>query len=297
MRPFDDIDRLAESPALDRVATPVRAAIHKMLPNRRLRDALHGVWLGHPLHPMLVQLPIGAFLSSAVLDLLPGQRRGADALIRLGLAASIPAATAGAVDYSDGLEEQQRLGVVHATSNSAALLCYLASLRMRSNGHRPAGIVAAWSGLLLIAAGGVLGGHMSYRQTMGANRVQHIPHVAPSEWSDLGTIEDLPARQPAKRMVGDIPVVVVRTGERVHVLADTCGHAGGPLHRGELIINDGSGELTCVQCPWHGSVFRLSDGAAVHGPATSPQPGFDSQVIGGHVQARVRMIPGVPAAG
>ncbi len=294
MRPFDDIARLADAPALDRVAAPLRDAVHAVLRSRRFRDVLHGVWLGHPLHPMLVQTTIGAFTSSAVVDMLRGQHRAADTLIRVGLLTSLPAAAAGAADYSDGHEEQQRVGVVHAAVNVAALACYLTSLRLRAADRRPAGIGVGYAGLVLLAAGGALGGHLSYHLAQGANHAQGVPHTGPSEWADIGPVEELPLREPTRRMVGDIPAVVVRTDERTYVLADTCVHASAPLHQGVLVDSDGE---RCLQCPWHASVFRLSDGAVVHGPATMPQPRFDSRVVGGRVHARVLTFRGVPSAG
>ena len=102
MRPFDDIDRIGRAQALDRVTTPVSSVVRKLLRPQRLRDVLHGVWLGHPLHPVLVQLPVGSFLSAGVLDLLPGQERAADSLVGVGIASSLPAAAAGWADWVDG---------------------------------------------------------------------------------------------------------------------------------------------------------------------------------------------------
>src|ERR1700744_1167014 len=95
-------DRLEYAEGLDRVTEPVQKVVQK-LPPGRVRDALHGVWLGHPLHPVLVQAPVGAYLSAAVLDVVPGSLRHGGArqsrrLVAFGLLASSPAALAGAVD-------------------------------------------------------------------------------------------------------------------------------------------------------------------------------------------------------
>lgn len=294
VRPFDYIARLAETKALDRVAAPLRDAAEKVLRSRKLRDALHGVWLGHPVHPMLVQAPIGAFLSAAVADAYPDQRRAADTLIRAGLVASVPASLAGVADYTKGHEEQQRVGVVHAAGNALGLLCYVASLRLRATGRRPAGVAAGLAGLACIGASGALGGHLAYHLAMGANHAQGVPHVGPSDWTDLAALDELEESTPVKRFAGDVAVVLVRTGGHVDVLADTCAHASAPLHQGTVFTEDGE---TCLECPWHGSVYRLSDGAVVHGPATMPQAGFDSRVVAGRVEAKVRTFPGVPSAG
>jgi nitrite reductase/ring-hydroxylating ferredoxin subunit len=77
-------------------------------------------------------------------------------------------------------------------------------------------------------------------------------------------------------------VVAIRTGGAVYVLADRCSHMSGPLADGELA----DGELAggCLRCPWHGSVFRVADGSVVRGPATAPQPAFQTREIGGAIQ-------------
>ncbi|MBK1783773.1 Rieske 2Fe-2S domain-containing protein [Prauserella cavernicola] len=294
MRPFDDIARLAEQRRLDRAAALLRVTGEKVLRSRRLRDTLHGVWLGHPLHPALVQAPMGAFVSSAVADACRGGAPVADALIRVGLVTSLPAAAAGTADYLKGHEEQQRVAVVHAAGNAVGLLCFVASLRLRGRGHRAAGAAASLAGLSVLGASAAIGGHLSYHFAMGANHTEAVPHTGPGEWTDLVGFAELPDRSPVKRFAGDVPVVLVRTGSQVDVLADTCSHTSGPLHDGELLSENGG---DCLRCPWHGSVFRLADGAVVHGPATAPQPRFHARVVDGRVQARVRTFAGVPTAG
>jgi nitrite reductase/ring-hydroxylating ferredoxin subunit len=85
-----------------------------------------------------------------------------------------------------------------------------------------------------------------------------------------------------RRVVDDVPVLLVReAGGTIHALAERCSHLAGPLSEGS--VADG-----CVTCPWHGSVFRLSDGWNVRGPATAPQPAFDAREVDGHVEIRLR---------
>ena len=295
MRADAPANALANQTSLDKPAGAYRDIIRKALPPGAVRDVLHGVWLGHPLHPVLVQLPMGAFISAVVLDWLPGEHPDADALLATGLLATVPAIAAGAADYSEGHEEQQRVGLVHAGANTVATVLYLVSLRQRKCGRRGAGRLTAALGLGVSGAAAALGGHMSFAMAMGANHAQGVPHVAPGESTDLGPLDVLVERVPVRKMVGTVPVLVVREGQTVHVLADECSHADGPLHEG-TISTTGTGAL-CVTCPWHGSVFRLADGAVQHGPATAPQPVFDTSVVSGRVHATVRMVPGVPAAG
>jgi len=77
------------------------------------------------------------------------------------------------------------------------------------------------------------------------------------------------------------------------VLSDRCPHLSAPMHEGTL---DAFTAPPTITCPWHRSVFLATDGAVIHGPATAPLPGFDSRVVAGVLQARVRTFPGVPAS-
>ncbi|WP_052433090.1 DUF2231 domain-containing protein [Streptacidiphilus carbonis] len=157
------LDRVEELRALDTLVAPLQRVV-RGLPLGGSRDVLRGTWLGHPLHPALVQLPVGAWASAAVLDLLPGQRRGAAVLIAAGLAGVPPAALAGWVDWSEQDERQLRVGVVHAAANVTGAALYAASLAARLRGHQVRGKVLGFAGLTVVSAGGVLGGHVAYRQ-------------------------------------------------------------------------------------------------------------------------------------
>lgn len=294
MRPFDDIDRIADAEVLDRVAAPARDLVNKVLTDRRIADWLHGVPIGHPLHPMLVQASFGSFLSAGLLDLLPRGRRPATVLIGVGLVSAVPAVAAGWADYAQGHEEQQRVGIVHAAANGTMLAGYAASMVARLRGRGLRGALWGWAALGIGSVGAALGGHLSYHQSLGANHAEAIPHIGPGDWTPVGAPGDLPEATPTRRLVGDVGVLLVRHGERVHALADRCAHASAPLSEGTLSDGDGAGE--CVVCPWHGSVFRVADGAVVHGPATAPQPTFHTRVRDGQLEVRVAGFRGVPAS-
>ncbi|HEY0936574.1 MAG TPA: DUF2231 domain-containing protein, partial [Trebonia sp.] len=133
MRISDQLDRLEQAEGLDRIVTPGQRVARRLRPGP-LRDALHGVWLGHPVHPLLVQAPLGAWLSAGVLDVL-GDQRGARRLVAFGVAAAVPAALAGAADWSEQHEQQMRVGVIHALANVAALGLYGASLAAGGRGR------------------------------------------------------------------------------------------------------------------------------------------------------------------
>jgi nitrite reductase/ring-hydroxylating ferredoxin subunit/uncharacterized membrane protein len=276
-------DRLERAEGLDRVVGPVQQVVRK-LPPGKVRDALHGVWLGHPVHPVLVQVPVGAWMSAAFLDAI-GQD-GARHLIGLGLLASVPAAVAGSADWAEQHEQQMRTGVVHAAANTAAITLYTGSLLARARRRTGLGKALGYAGLVAVSLGGLLGGDIAYRQAGGANHAEEIPHLVTPGWQDLMPVGGLKQAEAVKAMLGEVPVFVLRDGDEVHVLANKCSHMSGPLSDGDL----SGGELTgdredrCITCPWHGSVFRVSDGTVVHGPATADQPAFETRIQEGIVQ-------------
>ena len=104
-------------------------------------------------------------------------------------------------------------------------------------------------------------------------------------WHYVAELMDLEDGAMTARMVGTIPVLIHRDGQRIRAIADECSHQAGPLHDGEL--KECADGAPCVVCPWHGSTFALSDGAVVHGPATSPQPHFDTRIHDGAVEVRL----------
>ncbi|MFG3153104.1 Rieske 2Fe-2S domain-containing protein [Streptomyces sp. NPDC048219] len=275
------LDHLERDSRADSVIDVLTKGV-RALPLGRARDMLHGKPLGHPAHPLMVQVPIGSWMSAAVLDLWPGRSREAGFLVGVGLATAGPAALAGAVDWAELHREQTRVGLVHALANTTALGLYGASLVCRLTGRTGAGRAYGFLGLTAVGVGGMLGGHLTYRQASGANHAEEVPHVLREGWHRIGGVDEFPAGRAVRRTVDDVPVMVVReAGGTFHALADRCSHLAGPLSEGT--IADG-----CVQCPWHGSTFRLSDGWNVRGPATAPQPAFDTRVVDGHVEISLR---------
>ncbi|MCY0905287.1 Rieske 2Fe-2S domain-containing protein [Arthrobacter sp. H14-L1] len=276
------VDRLENLKALDPVAGAVRDLVNRAVRPRWLRDVLHGVPLGHPLHPLLVQVPMGAWISAAVLDCLPGGAPAATSLVAVGLSTAGPSALAGYVDFSTLHEQQQRVGVLHSAANLSAVGLYTGSLLQRLRGRSRSGKVLGFAGLAVVMAGGWLGGHLAFRQAAGANHAEDVPHLVRPGWQPLVRLDELTEGKMERRMLSTVPLLVLRTGQDgVHVLSDTCSHLSGPLSEGKLQNADGA---ACVVCPWHTSVFSLVTGEVVHGPATSPQPVFQTRVIDGTVE-------------
>jgi nitrite reductase/ring-hydroxylating ferredoxin subunit/uncharacterized membrane protein len=267
------ISRLEQATSLDTLVSAGQRAARLIRPGK-VRDGLHGVWLGHPLHPVLVQASAGAWLSASILDVFGGDEQASRHLVAAGLAASVPAAVAGAADWSEQHEQQMRVGVVHAAGNIAAMTLYGASLISRRPRRSRALRLA---GLAVLSASGLLGGHISFRLAGGANHAEEVPHLVKPGWQHLMTASDLPEGKPVRQLLGEVPVVAVRTNGAVHVLSDRCSHMSGSLSDSELV--DG-----CLTCPWHGSVFRVTDGSVARGPATSPQPAFQAREADGAIQ-------------
>jgi len=270
MQPISNLEQDSRLDGL--VAVGQRVA--RLIRPGKVRDALNGVWLGHPLHPVLVQVTSGAWMSATFLDLTGGEEKAARRLVSAGLAAAVPATLAGAADWSEQHEQQMRVGVVHAAGNLLAIALYGASLASR--GPR-AGRLLRLAGLAAVSGSGLLGGHISFRLAGGANHAEEVPHLVDPGWHHLMVSADLPEGTPVRQLLGEVPVVAIRAGGAVHVLADRCSHMSGPLSDSEL--SDG-----CLTCPWHGSVFRIADGSVARGPATAPQPVFRTREVGGAIQ-------------
>ncbi|XVU25641.1 Rieske (2Fe-2S) protein [Actinoplanes sp. CA-054009] len=179
-------------------------------------------------------------------------------------------------------KDRQRLGLVHASANAVAVGLYAASLVARLRG-RP-GRALSFAGLSVAGLGTYLGGHLSYARGAGVNQAAPALVRLPTEWTVVGSLASMPEGKPFVRNVDDVPVLFYRLGDRVTAMLEACGHETGPLGEGDVV---GSGADACVVCPWHGSVFRLTDGGVVHGPAASDQPLLRVQVADGVVSVRV----------
>ncbi|AYG78837.1 Anthranilate 1,2-dioxygenase ferredoxin subunit [Streptomyces hundungensis] len=265
------LDALGGLKQLDKVTGPLQKAV-RALPLGPYRAVLQGRPIGHPLHPVLVQVPIGAWTSAAVLDLLPGGGRHARLLVGMGVVSALPATWAGWVDWAEQPERQLRTGVVHAASNGVAIGLYAGSWVVRGRGRPLLGRVLGFAGLTLASVGGMIGGHLAYRQGVGANKTEPVDHLVEPGWHPVGRAAEFTEGQGVRRMLGEVPLLVVREADGAfRVLVDRCSHMAGPLSQGK--VADG-----CVECPWHGSVFRLADGENVGGPATAPQPTFETRL-------------------
>jgi nitrite reductase/ring-hydroxylating ferredoxin subunit len=274
------INRLEHARSLDGLADALQRGVEAVL-RGRLRDTLHGVWLGHPLHPALVQLPAGAWMSAAVLDAVPGAGSAATVLVAVGTASAAPAVVTGLNDWASLSAEQRRVGLVHAGANTIAFGLYAGSLAARLGGNRRLGRRLAYAGLTATSLGAYLGGHLSFRQAAAVSHAAPLLQQIPAGWHDVGEFAALTEGKPTVVRLGDVPVLVHRNGDSVTAMIEWCGHQTGPLGEGDVTDVDG---VSCVVCPWHGSTFRLTDGAVVRGPAANDQPLLRTEVAGGRVR-------------
>jgi nitrite reductase/ring-hydroxylating ferredoxin subunit len=282
------LDRVADVQTFDKVIEPARRAVNAALRPQAFKDVLHGTWLGHALHPVLVQVPVGSWVSAGVLDAVPPLRPAATVLIGTGVAAAVPAALTGAADWSEQDAGVRRLGAMHAVANVAALGLYVGSLVARRNGRGTLGRVLSYSGLGIATGSAAIGGHMSYAQSSGASHSATAARALTSDWIDLGPLDDLPEGRPALRTGKGssvaVPLAAVRRGARVDVFIGACSHLSGPLHEGQ--VEEVRGQ-ECLVCPWHGSAFDLDDGSPRRGPAGNPQEKLEVRMEAGRVMARL----------
>jgi nitrite reductase/ring-hydroxylating ferredoxin subunit len=273
------IRRIERTKRLDDVVDALDPFVQRLTASDQTKSALSGTPIGHRLHPMLTDLPIGAWTSAAFLDLLGGKnaRTGARRLVALGIAGAIPAAVTGLSDWQDLDRATRRVGLVHLAANSAGLLLQLSSWSARRKGHFFRGKLLSLGALGAVGAGGYLGGHMVFVQRAGVDA--EVDTIDGYAWQDACSVSELADSKPVGVEIDGARVVIVRDSRSIYALAARCTHAGGPLDEGAVHDH-------LIECPWHGSRFALADGAVVRGPATTPEPTYETRVRGDRVEVR-----------
>jgi nitrite reductase/ring-hydroxylating ferredoxin subunit/uncharacterized membrane protein len=263
---------------LDRVADPAATLVQRVVPPGVVKDALSGVWLGHPLHPMLTDLPIGFWTSAMAVDVFDGKagRDSARRLVGLGLLSAVPTAAAGASDWGDTTSDTRRVGLVHAVSNSTALALYFGSWRARRRGRHGWGVVLSFAGATAATVGGYLGGHLLENRGVGVDHTAFS--TGPADWARVMDV-DAVTNEPARVEAAETPVIVCRHRGGLVALGAVCPHRGAPME-------DAAIESDTITCPWHGSRFALPDGELLRGPATVRLPRYEARVRDGGVEVR-----------
>jgi len=270
--------------------TPVEGGLQKLLHKafkskrgRQAKNFLHGTWIGHPLHVILTDVPIGAWTTAIAFDALDSMsRRGqygvaADTAITVGLIGAAGAAATGLTDWQDIDPPARRIGLVHGVLNIASVALFGSSLLARRRGDRTTGRGLAALGYAVSTVAARLGGNLVYGQKIGVDHT--ASEKLPDEFTSVLPESGLGDGKPVRAEHNGTPILLVRRGSQIYALAETCSHLGGPLSEGKL---DGDN----IQCPWHGSRFSIRDGHVVDGPAVHPQPCLEARVRNGQVEVR-----------
>jgi nitrite reductase/ring-hydroxylating ferredoxin subunit/uncharacterized membrane protein len=285
MESTEALTRLIDNPAMDQVAEPLSQAVRGAYEaagavGQRAKNVLHGVWLGHPLHPVFTDVPIGAWTTALALDAAsqgdPGMRRAATFAMGIGLAGAAGAAVTGLTDWSETDGRSRRAGLIHGLLNITATTLFAAAYALRRKDSDDGGRKCAWTGYAIALGAAYLGGDLVYGQRIG---VTHADVDTPKDFTPVLESAALPENRMARARAGNTDVLLVRQHGRVCALVHSCAHLGGPLSEGTL--KDGS-----VVCPWHGSEFALHDGHVLNGPATQNQPCLEVRERGGQIEVR-----------
>jgi nitrite reductase/ring-hydroxylating ferredoxin subunit/uncharacterized membrane protein len=252
---------------------------------------------GHPIHPILIAFPI-AFLVGAlgfdvagrVADWSGGWTTGAYlgvAAIVSGLIAAVP----GLIDYFGVVppnSSARRRATQHMIINVTALAVFALGWLFRDpTSLRPAfeTLVLEALGVGLVSWGGWLGGTLVYRNQIG---VDHR-YAGAGKWNEekldapgsgfvvVAREDELQVDQMKLVHVRGRRIVLARTEQGYLACDDRCTHRGGPLADGVLICGT-------VQCPWHGSQFDVSTGAAKAGPARDSIATYPVEIADGEVR-------------
>lgn len=275
-------ERIEGFKQLDGLGQMLKSLVDRYIPPRsEVKDLLSGTWLGHPLHPTLTDVVVGAWTSSFFLDLMPGRktRKASDRLVDLGILVALPTAITGLADWTDTINSRRRVGLVHAITNVTAIYLYLNSSWARKRHQRARGFLLSTAGFGVVSLGAYLGGHLAFGQGIGVDETAF--DEGPTDWQPAIGEADLATNMPTPVTVGAVELLLLRRDDSILAISNRCSHRGCSLHEGEF-----TAEGTVV-CPCHGSTFDLHDGALLHGPATAPQPSYLTRVREGKIEVRL----------
>ncbi|HEX5039747.1 MAG TPA: Rieske 2Fe-2S domain-containing protein [Candidatus Limnocylindria bacterium] len=282
---------------LERMARPLRGlsngiasatdAVYRPLgkPGKLLQDLLNGSWLGHSVHAVLVDVVIGGTTMALFLDILrvffgvDDLEVAATWVLGLAWLSALGAILSGLTDYKDtnpNSAERDTAGL-HGLINIVATAFFTVSLVQRLNSAHDGAFWVLLIGYLIVSVGGYIGGHVVFKYGYMVDHNAFSRGKRAKEFTAVAPVAEVPEATPTKVMFGTTAVMLVRRGDVVHALKETCSHAGGPLSEGKL-------QGDTITCPWHFSVFHTADGSVVHGPASSRQVSYRARVNAGQVE-------------
>ena len=268
------------------IASATRGAFRALGgPGRLLQDFLNGSWLGHPLHPVLTDVVVGAATVVVLLDVLrivfgvPGLELATTWTVGLTVLSALGTIVTGLTDFKDTApgSNSRNVAGLHGLINIGGTALFAVALVLRLLDHNNWAALTFVAGYGVVSVGAFIGGHVVFKYGEMVNHNAFARGKRAKEFTAVLPVAELAEATPTKAMLGATALVLVRRGDVVHALKESCSHAGGPLSQGTLV--DGA-----IQCPWHQSVFRLRDGAVLHGPATSRQVMYQARIIDGQVE-------------
>lgn len=272
----------------DQYAAPVQDLLLKLFGQpgqfgRRVKNVLNGTWLGHAVHPVLTDLPIGAWTGTMLFDLLwlndeqENNARTAEDMLLFGLISVVGTAITGATDWSDLYDTDRRVGFIHGALNTGIALVNTASYALRKLGLRRTGIALSTVGYAGLMFTAYLGGELVYGKGVGVNH--NAFEGGAEDFVSVMNENDLIEGKLTRVNAGGIPAVLLKQGNTIYAIGAVCTHMGGPLDEGTV-------ENDVVTCPWHGSQFRMSDGSVVTSPAVYAEPNFAVRIRNGQIELR-----------
>src|SRR5215470_8636337 len=255
-------------------------------PPRRLKSLLNGTWFGHPLHPAITDVPITAWVLTALFDIIwlishtTWSAYAAFVTVIVGLIGALGAIVTGLTDWSDTYGAERRVGLNHALFNACATILYLVSFVLRllaGPGDGIAAVILGFVGLASVIYAAYLGGDMVFTKGTGVNHTAW--EAAGEDYEAVMPLESVEENKLYRVTVAGVPVALLRQGLQLYAISATCPHAGGPLDEGKL-------DSDVVECPWHGSRFCMRDGRVLTGPATVNAPRYDVRVRNGQIEVK-----------
>jgi nitrite reductase/ring-hydroxylating ferredoxin subunit len=254
-------------------------------PGKLLQDFLNGAWLGHSLHPVVVDVVVGGSTAALLLQALSwfgvaDLRVAILWVLALTWLAGLSAIVSGLTDFKDTATGDERHVVgLHGLINIVATLILIgAFLALLAEADTLGGWLIV-AGFAVLSVGAFIGGHVVFKYGYMVNHNAFERARKASEFTAVLPAAELAEATPTKVTLGTTALVVVRRGDLVFALKETCSHAGGPLAKGTV-------EGYTVVCPWHASAFRLSDGAVRHGPATTRQVAYRARINADQVEVQ-----------
>ena len=252
---------------------------------QKVTTAVYRGRFGRSVKSLFNGTPLGAWTLAILFDLIylfgqrsPMARSAAEILIAVGVVAALAAAVTGYTDWGDTVDRERRIGLSHGLLNLIATILYAISLVLRlTSPGQGVGILLSWIGYVLLISAAYLGGELVFNIGTGVNH--HAFQQPPTDWAPAMRASDLVEGKPQMAECNGTPIFLLKRGDVITAVSDTCSHAGGPLHEGTL-------EGQVVVCPWHASRFDLRTGAVRGGPATVPLVRYDARITEGRVEVR-----------